>query len=167
MACGMAEFPADDLAIVRSCNTSSRFNIPLKRDDGSKLSVTCFRAQHSNLLAPTAGGLRFDANASLEKTEALASIIALQLKAHGLPKEGAMGSIKINPKDFSPEELERISRLYSSALAESNLGGASFVDLGTNQKVMEWVGVPVEENSNLDEIAGKGLYFGTKNLLSN
>ena len=53
------DIPKDIFEYIESCQAVVRFNIPLKMDDGSVKTVTCYRAQHSTHVLPTKGGTRY------------------------------------------------------------------------------------------------------------
>ena len=42
-AASKTDIPEEYLDVIKSCNTVIRFNIPLRRDNGSIESVTCYR----------------------------------------------------------------------------------------------------------------------------
>ena len=57
--------PADSLNHIKACNTAVRFNIPLRRDDGTTETIACYRAQHSHHKLPVKGGTRYANNVSI------------------------------------------------------------------------------------------------------
>jgi glutamate dehydrogenase (NAD(P)+) len=42
-AASRTNIPAEYLNVIKACNSVIRFNIPLKRDDGTIETVTCYR----------------------------------------------------------------------------------------------------------------------------
>ncbi|HXH95974.1 MAG TPA: Glu/Leu/Phe/Val dehydrogenase dimerization domain-containing protein, partial [Gaiellaceae bacterium] len=48
-------------------------SVPLRRDDGSVAVFPGYRVQHSTVLGPTKGGIRYDAEVSLGECAALAT----------------------------------------------------------------------------------------------
>ena len=60
---------------------------------------------------------------------------------HQLPFGGAKGGIKINPSDYTKEDLEKISRAYTRELS-SYIGSNYDIpapDLGTNSQIIDWM----------------------------
>ncbi len=84
---------------------------------------------------PTKGGTRYAENVDFEEVEALACLMSLKCSIVNLPYGGAKGGIRINPKNYSVKELERLTRQYAIKLSKKNsLGAAVDVpgpDLGT------------------------------------
>jgi len=131
------------LKVIRECNTAIRFNIPLKRDNGELEVLTCYRAQHSHHRLPCKGGTRYAPNMDLQEVEALASLMTFKLAVHDIPFGGAKGGVNIDPKLYSQDELERVTRRYTLELAKKGFIGAAVdvpgPDMGTNQQTMTWM----------------------------
>jgi glutamate dehydrogenase (NAD(P)+) len=109
-------------------------------DDGEYRLFKGYRIQHSNILGPYKGGLRFHEVTSLDELKALAAIMTWKCSLLGLPFGGAKGGIKFNPREVSKGELERITRRFFHALG-SNIGPDYDIpapDMGTNEQVMAW-----------------------------
>ena len=101
------------LPAIMECNNVLRFSITVIRDDGSFITVPAYRAQHSHHVLPCKGGLRYSSDVDLQETEALASLMTYKLAVANIPMSGAKGGIRINPRDFSRNELEKITRRYT------------------------------------------------------
>ena len=131
------------LNLIQSCQTVIRFNIPLRRDDGRLETVTCYRAQHSTHKLPCKGGTRYSDHIDLQEVEALASLMTFKLAIADVPFGGGKGGIKINPRDLSQAELERVTRKYTMELIKKGFIGAAVdclgPDMGTNEQVMTWI----------------------------
>ena len=180
------------LKIIKECNTAIRFNIPVKRDDGSYEVLTCYRAQHSHHKLPCKGGTRYSMDVNLPEVEALASLMTFKLAVHDIPFGGAKGGIRMNRKDYSIAEVERITRRYTLELAKKGFIGAGVdvpgPDMGTDSDVMTWMQdtyatVYGEKDINAEavttgkhisqggiagrtESTGLGVYYGMKVLLT-
>lgn len=131
------------LNLIKACKSVVRFNIPLRRDDGTLETVTCYRAQHSTHKLPVKGGTRYSPHIDLQEVEALASLMTFKLAIADVPFGGAKGGVKIDPKTLSAGELERVTRKYTMELIKKGFIGAAVdclgPDMGTNEQVMTWI----------------------------
>ena len=129
--------PDDYLELIRSCDTVIRFFFPLRRDNGSIETITCYRAQHKHHKLPVKGGTRYSEHIDLQETIALASLMTFKLAVAGVPFGGAKGGVKIDPTKYSQPELERITRRYTMELAKKGFIGPAVdclgPDMGTNE----------------------------------
>src|ERR1041385_2539901 len=85
-------------------------HFPARMDDGSYKLFKGYRVQHNNVLGPYKGGIRYHHEVSLDHIKALASIMTIKCALARLPYGGAKGGLKINPRELSPGELQRITR---------------------------------------------------------
>src|SRR5882724_6989256 len=98
--------------ILRQPKTEIIVNFPVKMDDGRYRLFKGYRIQHSNILGPYKGGMRFHEVTSLDEVKALAALMTWKCSLMGLPFGGAKGGIKFNPREVSRGELERITRRF-------------------------------------------------------
>ncbi len=116
-------------------------NFPVRMDDGSYRLFKGYRIQHSNLLGPFKGGMRFSNYVNLDETKALAMLMTLKCALVGLPLGGAKGGIKYDPESCSRDENMRIVRRFTAALGD-NIGPSHDIpapDIGTNGQTMAWM----------------------------
>lgn len=116
-------------------------SLPLKKDDGKVEIIKGFRTQHNNALGPYKGGIRFHQNVSREEVQALATLMSIKCAVVGLPYGGGKGGVIIDPKKLSIQELERLSRLYSSRIAPF-IGAEIDIpapDVNTNGMIIAWM----------------------------
>ena len=59
-------------AIIAVPERTLEVSIPLKMDDGSTKVFTGYRSQHSTVLGPAKGGVRYHQNVSLDEVKTLA-----------------------------------------------------------------------------------------------
>ncbi len=115
-------------------------HFPVKLEDGQYHLFKGYRIQHNNILGPYKGGLRYHQGVSLDDLKALASMMTWKCALMDLPLGGAKGGIKFDPRQYSTEELQRITRRFIHALG-SNIGPGYDIpapDVGTNAQTMAW-----------------------------
>ena len=115
-------------------------HFPVRMDNGEIRLFKGYRIQHSNILGPYKGGMRFHESASLDDFKALAAMMTWKCSLMNLPFGGGKGGIKFNPREVSRTELQRITRRFTHALG-SNIGPDYDIpapDMGTNSQVMAW-----------------------------
>lgn len=116
-------------------------NLPLRRDNGEICNYKGYRVQHSTTRGPAKGGIRFDQSVDLEETISLAMLMSLKCSLSKLPFGGAKGGIKVNPKELTNSENERLTRRYTSEIIPI-IGPDRDIpapDAGTNEKNMAWI----------------------------
>ncbi len=117
------------------------FSFPVKLDSGEVRYFTGYRVQFNDARGPTKGGIRFHPEVNLEEIKSLAFLMTLKCAVVNLPFGGAKGGIMIDPKRFSREELERISRGYIREI--NNFIGPDIdipaPDVNTDSKIMAWM----------------------------
>ena len=128
---------------IRECNAVYRVTFPILRDDGTIKTIVGWRAEHSHHKLPTKGGIRYAINVNEDEVMALASLMTYKCAVVDVPFGGAKGGIKINRKEFSDAELERITRRYTFELWKKNFIGPGVdvpaPDYGTSSKEMAWI----------------------------
>ena len=72
---------------------------------------------------PVKGGTRYSDDISLQETIALASLMTFKLTVANIPFGGAKGGIKFDPRAYSQDEVERITRRYTMELAKKGFIG--------------------------------------------
>src|SRR5882672_5146887 len=115
-------------------------NFPVKMDTGDVRLFKGYRIQHSNILGPFKGGLRYHEGVSLDDLKALAAMMTWKCALMQIPFGGGKGGIKFNPHTVSKTELQRITRRFVHALG-SNIGPDYDIpapDMGTNAQTMAW-----------------------------
>jgi len=116
-------------------------NYPIKKDNGDTEIITAFRVLYNKDLGPGKGGIRFHHDVDLDEVTELAFIMTLKTSITGLPFGGAKGGVRINPRDYSEAELERISRGYIREIWKY-IGPQEDIpapDVNTNPQIMSWM----------------------------
>lgn len=115
--------------------------VPLRADDGTVTVFTGHRVQHNFSRGPAKGGLRYSPNVTLEEVRALAMWMTWKCALVDIPYGGAKGGVRIDPRQHSEAELERVTRRYTSEILPI-LGPERDIpapDIGTSEKTMAWI----------------------------
>lgn len=116
-------------------------HFPVRMDNGEIRLFKGYRIQHSNLLGPFKGGIRYHESVSLDDLKALAAMMTWKCALMRIPFGGGKGGIKFNPREASRQELQRITRRFTHALG-GNIGPEYDIpapDVGTNSQTMSWM----------------------------
>lgn len=135
---GYDESVYEMLAVPRREMTVS---IPLRRDDSRIEVLVGHRVQHNLSRRPAKGGLRFAPNVDLDEVRALAMWMTWKCALLDVPYGGAKGGVRIDPRNYSSAELERVTRRYTSELSPI-LGPETDIpapDIGTDERTMAWI----------------------------
>jgi len=155
--------------ILNITNNEIVVHFPVKLDDGSIEVFTGYRVQHNNALGPYKGGLRYHPTVDIDAARALAMWMTWKTSLAGLPYGGGKGGIQIDPSKYSQNELERITRRFTFALAD-NIGPNHDIpapDVNTNSQTMAWIAdtymstrMPSERSANQHVVTGKPVGSG-------
>jgi glutamate dehydrogenase (NAD(P)+) len=116
-------------------------DIPIEMDDGRIAHFEGFRVHHNLARGPGKGGVRYDANVTLEEVMALAGWMTVKNAVVDLPFGGAKGGVRVNPRPLSRKELERLTRRYTSEIGML-IGPQRDIpapDVNTDAQVMAWM----------------------------
>ncbi|HVV59864.1 MAG TPA: Glu/Leu/Phe/Val dehydrogenase, partial [Gaiellaceae bacterium] len=100
-----------------------------------------YRVQHSSVLGPTKGGVRYDEGVDLGECAALAMWMTWKCALLRLPYGGAKGGVRCNARALSQNELARITRRFTAELAPF-IGPQQDIpapDMATNEQTMAWM----------------------------
>ncbi len=116
-------------------------SVPILRDSGELEVFTGYRVQHSMVLGPSKGGIRYHPKVDLDEVTALAMLMTWKCALMGLPYGGAKGGVRCDPSRLSIHELERMTRRYTSEvyLCIGTDRDVPAPDMGTNEQVMAWI----------------------------
>ena len=173
---------------IKQCNSVYRMHFPVKIGDKIEV-IKAYRVQHSHHKTPCKGGIRFSLSVNLDEVMALAALMTYKCAIVNVPFGGAKGGIAIDPKKYTPYELEKITRRYTSELIKKNfIGPGTDVpapDYGTGEREMAWIldtylsmrpgeidalgcvtGKPVTQGGvrGRREATGLGVFFGIREV---
>lgn len=138
-------------------------HFPVQLDDGSWKLMKGYRVQHNNVAGPYKGGIRYHGDVKLDEVKSLAVLMTMKCALMRLPYGGAKGALKVHPRDFSKDELMRITRRFVSALGE-NIGPDYDIpapDVGTNAQIMAWMAdTYINLQGNHDRVNSKSVVTG-------
>src|SRR5499426_3531928 len=92
-------------------------HIPVQLDDGRLEAFTGYRVQHSGARGPAKGGIRFAPDVTLDEVRALASWMTWKCAVVNIPFGGGKGGVVCDPKAMSQDELERMTRRFTSEIS--------------------------------------------------
>lgn len=188
-AAAFTKYPQGLLEQIKICNSVYHITFPLKKDDGSIETIDAWRAEHSHHKLPVKGGVRYSPNADEDEVMALAALMTYKCAIVDVPFGGAKGAIKIEKRNYSDAELERLTRRYTYELLKKNFIGPGVdvpaPDYGTGPREMSWIvdtygamtsaahelnalasvtGKPITQGGvrGRTEATGRGVYFGIR-----
>lgn len=182
--------PKGLLTQIKSCNAIYQMNFPVKIGNSYQV-IEAYRVQHSHHRLPTKGGIRFSHLVNQEEVMALATLMTYKCALVDVPFGGAKGGVKVSPRKYTPDQLEKITRRYTVELVRKNFIGPGVdvpaPDYGTGAREMAWIldtyqqlkngeldsaacvtGKPVAQNGirGRTEATGRGVFYGLKEMLS-
>ena len=116
-------------------------DVPIHLDDGSVAHFEGYRVQHNTSRGPGKGGVRFHQNVTLSEVMALSAWMSIKNAAVNVPYGGAKGGIRLDPRQLSIGELERVTRRYTSEIGII-IGPSKDIpapDVNTNEQIMAWM----------------------------
>jgi len=138
---------------------------PIEMDDGRIAHHEGYRVQHSLTRGPGKGGVRYHPDVTLEEVMALAAWMSIKTAAVNLPFGGAKGGIRVDPKQLSLKELEKLTRRYTSEIGII-IGPQQDIpapDVNTNGQIMAWMMDTYSMNTGATAtgvVTGKPIHLG-------
>jgi glutamate dehydrogenase (NAD(P)+) len=183
--------PPGLLEQIKACNSVYQFKFPVRTEEGYEV-ISAFRVEHSHHKLPTKGGIRYSEMVNQDEVMALAALMTYKCALVDVPFGGAKGGIAINPRNYTDEELQRITRRYTAELVKKNFIGPGIdvpaPDYGTGPREMAWIadtysamhpgsidalacvtGKPVSQGGirGRTEATGRGVFFGIREACGN
>ena len=141
-ALSYTEISPDLATRIRVSNSTYTINFGVKLRKEIH-TFTGWRSVHSEHFEPAKGGIRYDINASQEEVEALAALMTYKCAIIEVPYGGSKGALKINPKEWTKSEIEKITRRFAQELIKRDLihpaQNVPAPDVGTGAEEMAWI----------------------------
>jgi glutamate dehydrogenase (NAD(P)+) len=189
-AAGFTDIPKGLVEQIKACNLVLQLRFPVRVGNDFEV-IEAYRVQHSHHRLPTKGGIRFAESVDQDEVMALAALMTYKCALVDVPFGGAKGGIKINPAKYTVEQLQNITRRYTTELIKKNFIGPGIdvpaPDYGTGPREMAWIldtyqafrhgeidsigcvtGKPVTQNGirGRAEATGRGVFYGLRECLS-
>ncbi len=116
-------------------------DVPIHLDNGSVAHFEGYRVQHNTSRGPGKGGVRFHQDVTLSEVMALSAWMSIKNAAVNVPYGGAKGGIRVDPRQLTLGELERVTRRYTSEIGII-IGPTKDIpapDVNTNEQIMAWM----------------------------
>ena len=189
-AAAFTDIPHGLVEQIKACNLVLQMRFPVRIGNDYQV-IEAYRVQHSHHRLPTKGGIRYSEMVDQDEVMALAALMSYKCALVDVPFGGAKGGIKINPANYSVEDLQKITRRYTTELIKKNFIGPGIdvpaPDYGTGPREMAWImdtyqafkhgeidsiacvtGKPVTQNGirGRAEATGRGVFYGLRECIS-
>jgi glutamate dehydrogenase (NAD(P)+) len=116
-------------------------SVPVRMDNGSFRMFTGYRVQHNMSRGPGKGGIRYHPEVTLDEVKALAMWMTWKCALVNIPFGGAKGGVICDPKHMSMQELENLTRRFTSEISviigpEKDIPAP---DVYTTPQIMAWI----------------------------
>jgi glutamate dehydrogenase (NAD(P)+) len=140
-------------------------DVPIELDNGTVAHFEGYRVQHNLSRGPGKGGVRYHPEVSLQEVMALSAWMSVKNAAVNLPYGGAKGGIRVDPKQLSHKELEKLTRRYTSeiGLVIGPTRDIPAPDVNTNGQIMAWMMDTYSMNTGATAtgvVTGKPVHLG-------
>ncbi|AUH64494.1 Glu/Leu/Phe/Val family dehydrogenase [Paracoccus zhejiangensis] len=147
---------------IRVCNSTYtvRFGVRMR---GAIHTFVGYRSVHSEHMEPVKGGIRYALSVNQDEVEALAALMTYKCALVEVPFGGSKGGLAIDPRQYSEDELERITRRFTYELSRRSLISPSqnvpAPDMGTGEREMAWM-ADAYKRLHPDDIDARGCVTG-------
>jgi glutamate dehydrogenase (NAD(P)+) len=128
--------------VLSKCRSVYQVRFPVKLRGEYKV-FKGYRANHSEHLLPVKGGIRYSPEVDQDEIEALASLMTFKCAVVDVPFGGAKGGLCLDPRQYTRDELEVITRRFTIELDKRGFISPSenvpAPDMGTGAREMAWM----------------------------
>ena len=134
-------------------------------DDGRIQVFEGYRVQYNLSRGPAKGGIRYHPGVTLDEVKALAAWMTWKCATVNIPYGGGKGGVRVDPKQLSLNELERLTRRYATEISPI-IGPDRDIpapDVYTNSQTMAWFMDTISMlhgHTELGVVTGKPLSLG-------
>jgi glutamate dehydrogenase (NAD(P)+) len=189
-AASYTDIPRGLVEQIKACNLVLQIRFPVRVGNDFQV-IEAYRVQHSHHRLPTKGGIRYAESVDQDEVMALAALMTYKCALVDVPFGGAKGGIRINPANYTVEQLQNITRRYTTELIKKNFIGPGIdvpaPDYGTGPREMAWIldtyqafrhgevdsigcvtGKPVTQNGirGRAEATGRGVFYGLREAMT-
>jgi len=141
-AARITKLPKGLLEQIRSCNNVYFMQFPVKIEGKYRL-FKAWRAEHSHHRKPLKGGIRYSRLVNQDEVIALAALMSFKCAILNVPFGGSKGGVQLNPREYSRDDMEKITRRLTSELIHKRFIGPGInvpaPDYGTGEREMAWI----------------------------
>lgn len=141
-AASLIDLPPGLAEHIKQCDSVFQVKFPVELRGRIEV-ITGWRATHSEHRLPAKGGIRYTLAATQSDVEALAALMSYKCAIVDVPFGGSKGAVCIDPREYTVDELEQITRRFARELIKKgyispseNVPGP---DLGTTSREMAWI----------------------------
>src|SRR5256712_4815235 len=127
--------------VLRECKRELIVTFPVLMDDHTIQMFTGYRIHHNIDRGPAKGGIGYHRGVTREEVKGLAMWMTWKCAVVGIPYGGARGGVVVAPKLLSRNQLETLTRRYTSEISIV-IGPDRDIpapDVNTNAQIMAWM----------------------------
>lgn len=189
-AAKIAQLDKQVIEVVKCSSAILKTTFPIEINNKIEL-FTGWRVLHSDHRLPGKGGIRYSLNVDQYEVEALAALMTYKCALVDVPYGGSKGGLKIDPKQYTKNQLRSITKKFAEELIHKGFLSPSLnvpaPDIGSGEQEMGWIantykrlhpndinyaacvtGKAVHEGGirGRTEATGRGVYYGILELLN-